>query len=141
MKKIVLTLLLCCLFGCTITRWVRYGDFTIAVSPAWLYRVNYGYEGDKLVFVMFTSGQYSAPAHIQIRTQKKPSGETFCSGTINLPDGRVFDVASAPKGFEVIGGKITEFDMTMSKTDLERFLKSRPEHYTYAEFKKFLRKN
>jgi hypothetical protein len=90
---------------------------------------------------MFTSGQHMAPSHVQIRTRKKPSGEIICSGTINLPDGRNFDVASAPKGFEVIGGKITEFDMTMSKTDLERFLKSTQKQYTYAEFRNFLRKN
>lgn len=63
----------------------------------------------------------------------------MCAGTINLPDGRKFNVTSANKGFEYINGTVTEFDLTMTKTDLDDFLKSKQERYTYTEFRKFMR--
>jgi hypothetical protein len=130
------------LSGCGLRPYTYYGGTSVVTTNKEIFAIDYGYKGgysDALAFVVFQHGTGQLVPKTKLQIRKIPSGKAVCEGTILTPSGQTVDLTTAWKGFQYDGDKDQEFALTFSRTDLERFLQSKPTRYDINTLTAFLR--
>ena len=146
--KTVRTLLILAIVGgcwaaCSFEPYTYYGGTSTVLTNREIFKVDYGFRGNELRFVIFEHASMRLVPLARLRVRTLPSGQSVCEGTLPFPDGRNVNLAKAKRGFQISKGTISEFPLTFSRTELELFLESRPNAYDLEALNRFLseRKN
>jgi hypothetical protein len=100
--------------------------------------VDYGFKGDKVVFVYFATGERTLPPGSHFWSHTLASGKNECvEATITRPDGTKLNLLTTKQGYQYAGKAFSEFPIDFSRTELKAYVASETNRFSIEGFRAY----